>query len=161
MEEEDILNLFGDEVEEVFAPEDMVSDTLEPLIVREKQLYMATQAVALLEQPSSGSANPSLPPRSWAQEMEDEEAASLEGVQQGPGDQGLHHSSGVSLEDTSMGGVELVTHQPKPQEQEDLAREARRKASYLAAQRCFSGRGSGLQIPDNTLELESVTTLQG
>ena len=112
LEEEDILNLFGDEVEGVFAPEEMALDTLEPLIVGEKQLYSATQAVALLKQPSSGLANPSSPPRSWAQEMEDEEAASLEGVQQGPGDQGLHHSSGVSLEGTSMGGVELVTLQP-------------------------------------------------
>ena len=137
MEEEDILSLFGDEVEEVFAPAGVVSDTLELLIVGEGELFSATQAVAYVEQPSSGSARPSLPPRSWAQEVEDEEAASQGGVHQGPGAQGLHHPSGVSLEDISMGGVELGPYQPKPQEQEDLAREAWRKASYLAAQHCF------------------------
>ena len=80
MEEEDILNLFGDEVEGVFALVDLALDSLEPLIFGEKELYMATQAVAFVEQPSLGSANPSSPPRSWAQEVEDEEMASLEGV---------------------------------------------------------------------------------
>ena len=62
--------------------------------------------------------------------------------------------------DTSRDGVELVPTQPEPLEQ-DLAREAHRKVSYLAAQHCFSGRGSRPQLPDNTLELESVATLRG
>ena len=122
---------------------------------------MATQAVAYVEQPSQGSARTSSPSRSWAQEVEDEEAASQGGVHQGPGAQGLHHPSGVSLEDITMGGVELGPHQPEPQEQEDLAREARCKASYQAAHQCFSGRGSGFTTPADTMELESVDTLRG
>ena len=101
-----------------------------------------------------------MPSRSWAQEVEEEEAASQGGVHKGPGTQGLHHPSGVSLEDTTVDGVELGHHQPEPQE-EELAREARRKACYQAAQQCFSRRGSGLPAPVDTMELESVDTLRG
>ena len=64
MEEEDYLGLFGDEVEGVFAPAEATTDTLEPLLAREEQLYTATQAVAFVEQPSQGSARASSPSRS-------------------------------------------------------------------------------------------------
>ena len=64
----------------MFISDEVAVDTLGPLIVRERQLCLAIQAVALLEQPSLGSAKSSLPPRYWAQEMEDKELASQEGV---------------------------------------------------------------------------------
>ena len=154
--EEDIRNLFGEEEEEEVHPEDMIPDTMGSLIVGEDQLFSATQAVALMEQPSSGSARSaevelSLQPlllSSWSQEVEDEEMALLEPsseVQQGRRSQGLLHTSiEVSPVDTSRDGVELASAQPEPLEQEDLAREARYKASYLAAQHCFSGCSSRL-----------------
>ena len=159
-EEEDYFGLFGDEVEGVFDPEVAASDTLEPLTAREGKLFTATQAVDFVQQPSQGSARASLPSRSWAQEVEEEEAASQGGVHVGPGTQGLHHPSGVSLGDIPMDGVELGHHQPEPLE-EELAREARRKACYQAAQQIFSGCGSGLPAPPDTMELESVDTLRG
>ena len=115
--EEDIRNLFREEEEEGVAPVDVIPDTLGSLIIREDQLYSATQAVELVGQPSSGSSRsaevelalqPSLL-KSWSQDVEDKEMALLEPsleVQQGRQSQGLLHSSvEVSLGDTS--GVEL------------------------------------------------------
>ena len=158
---EDYFGLFRDKVEGVFDPEVAASaDTLEPLTAGENKLFTATQAVDFVEQqPSQGSARASSPSRSWAQEMEEEEAASQGGVHVGPESQGLHHPSGVSF-DNPMDGVELGLNQPELLE-EELAREARRKACYQAAQQIFSGRGSGLPAPPDTMELESVDTLWG
>ena len=98
---EDILALYGDEFEEVFSLGKADStDILEPLTPG--KLLSATQAVDLVEQsPSPGSAASS-PSRSWAQEMEEEEAASLGGVHVGPESQGLHHPSGVSFDNPWM-----------------------------------------------------------
>ena len=59
-----------------------------------------------------------------------------------------------------MDGVELGFNQPKLLE-EELAQEARRKECYREAQQIFSGRGSGLPAPPNTMELESFNTLRG
>ena len=92
--EEDIRNLFGEEEEDGVALVDVIPNTLGSLIVGEDQLYSATQAVELVEQPSSGSARsaeveialqPSLL-SSWSHELEDKELALLEPsseVQQG------------------------------------------------------------------------------
>ena len=59
-----------------------------------------------------------------------------------------------------MDGVGLGQDQPELWE-EELAREARRKAVYQEAQWIFSGRGSGLVVLPNTVELESVDALRG
>ena len=99
---------------------------------------------------------------SWYDQVleEEREAAAQEGGQEGPWTQGLHHPSGESSQSLPMDGVELGQDQPEPRE-EELAREARRKAFYWEAQRIFSGRGSGLEVPKNTMELESVEALRG
>ena len=123
---EDILALYGDEFEEVFSPGAADSTDILELLTPGK-LLTAMQAVDFMEQqPSQGSARASSPARSWAQEMEEEEAASQGGVHVGPESQGLHHPSGVSF-DNPMDGVELGLNQPELLE-EELAREARRKA---------------------------------
>ena len=112
-DEEDMFALYGENIEEVFASEEGAPDALESLTIGAGQLFSATQAVEELEKPSQGSARASSPPSSWAREMEEAGLASQEGVQEGPGNQGLHHSSvEVSLGDTSRGGVELVSPQP-------------------------------------------------
>ena len=150
-------------------------DHLGSLVCGEDQLYSVSQAMDYVGQPSPRSASlprsaevelalqPSLL-KFWSQDVEDEEMALLEPsleVQQGRRSQELLYTSvEVSLVDTSKDGVELVSAQPEPLEQ-DLAREARRKASYLAVLNCFSGCGSRHQKPDNTLVLKTVATLRG
>ena len=146
-------------------------DELEALTIGGKCLFSPTQLVEGLGKSSQGesadvvSLTSSDGSSSWVKEMdrfqEESVSASQQGEQEGLGDQGLHHASvEVSPVGASGDGVELAPPHPEPQEQ-DLAREARRKASYLAAQDCFLGLGSGLQLPTDTLELESVKTLRG
>ena len=148
---------YGTELEEVFsltggAP----MDTVESLPVGREKLLTATQAVASLEHSSEqGTAREtSSSLSSWYDQVleEEREAAAHEGGQGGPRVQGLHHPSGGSSQSPSMDGVELGLGQPELWE-EELAREARRKAVYQEAQRIFSGRGSGLVVPPDTLEL--------
>ena len=171
--QDNIQNLFREEEEgEEICQELVQPDYLGSLVCNEDQLYNVSQLVDQVEQPSLGSSSPwrsaeveqALQPslhKSWAEEMEDKEMALLEPsleVKQGQGSSNLLHSNVEVCEDTSMDGVEPVPPQPEPSVQ-DLAQEARQKASYQATLNCFSGRGSRPQQPDNTLVLEWVATL--
>ena len=155
---------FGAQIEEVFSPAGGdPMDTVDSLPVGEK-LLTATQVVVSLEHSSVlGTARETLSSSSsWYDQVleEEREAAAREGGQEGPWTQGLHHPSGESSQSLPMDGVELGQDQPELWE-EELAREACRKAVYQEAQRIFSGRGSGLVVPPNTVELESVNALRG
>ena len=163
---EDLFGLYGSDQEGDAGMEEESRDELETLTIGGHDLFSPTQLVEEVGKPSQGSArvdsSSSSEESSWAKEMEEEKSdpASQQGVHVGLGDQGLHHASvEVPPVGASGDGVELAPPHPELRDR-DWAREARRKASFLAAQRSFLGQSSGPQ-PPNTMELESVATLRG